>query len=73
MSQLINISNEMYERLKAMKGKEDSFSIVIKKLIEKKEAGKKKKFMDFYGKGGIDERAIIELKKGWKKWTEKYA
>lgn len=72
MSQLINISNKMYEKLKTMKGKEDSFSIVIEKLIEKKET-KKKKFIDFYGKGGIDEKAINELKKGWKKWTERSA
>lgn len=72
MSQLINISNEMYEKLKAMKGKEESFSIVISKLIKKKEM-KKKRFIDFYGKGGIDEKAMAELKKGWKTWTEKYA
>ena len=71
MSKLINIADKTYEKLKAMKSREDSFTIVIESLIKKKD--NKKKFMEFYGKGGIDEKAIAELKKGWKKWTEKYA
>lgn len=72
MSKLVNISNKTYEKLKAMKG-EESFTFVIENLIEKKSGNKKKRFMEFYGKGGVDEKAIEEIKKGWRRWTEKYA
>lgn len=73
MSRLINVSNSVYEKLKSMKGTEESFTIVIESLVKKNEEAKKRKFIEFYGKGGIDEKAILNLKKGWKKWTEKYA
>ncbi len=72
MSKLINISNETYSKLKAMKGKE-SFTVIIENLIEKKSESNKEKLMEFFGKGSFDEEKLKELKKGWKKWTEKYA
>ena len=56
-----------------MKGKDESFTIVIENLVEKNAKTNKKKFAEFYGKGGIDKKAIADLKIGWKKWTEKYA
>ena len=70
MSKLINVSNEIYGKLSAIKGAE-SFSVVIENLLEKK--SNKEKLLSFFGKGGIDEEAVKELRKGWKKWTEKYA
>ncbi len=70
MSKLINISNETYSKLKAMKGKE-SFTIIIENLIEKKT--NTEEVLACAGKGGIDEKAFLEIKKGWKRWTEKYA
>lgn len=73
MSKLINISNETYEKLKAMKNKDESFTIVIEDLIIEKTKSNKEAILKFAGKGGIDEKAIADLKKGWKKWTEKYA
>ena len=56
-----------------MKGKDESFTIVIDALIEKKGKSNKEEILSFAGKGGIDEKAIADLKKGWKTWTEKYA
>ena len=73
MSKLINISNKTYEKLKEMKDESESFTIVIEKLIEKKPTSNKKEILKFAGKGSFDERKLKELKKGWKKWTEKYA
>ncbi|MEK6889404.1 MAG: antitoxin VapB family protein [Nanoarchaeota archaeon] len=73
MSKLINIADKTYEKLKQMKGKDESFTIIIENLVEKNANKNKKKFGEFYGKGGIDEKAIEDLKKGWKKWTEKSA
>jgi predicted CopG family antitoxin len=71
MSKLINISDETYKKLKAMKGEEKSFTIVIETLIEKNT--NTQAVLACAGKGGIDENKIAELKKGWKKWTETYA
>jgi predicted CopG family antitoxin len=73
MSKLINIANGTYEKLKLMKGKDESFTIIIEKLFEEKNKVKNKKFSDFYGKGGIDYKAIENLKKRWNKWGEKSA
>jgi predicted CopG family antitoxin len=72
MSKLINISNETYEKLRIMKGEDKSFTFVIESLIEKKE-NNTRAVLASAGIGGIDEKKIVELKKGWKKWTEKYA
>jgi len=71
MSKLINVSNGTYEKLKALKGEEDSFTIVIEGLIEQKT--NTSAVLACAGKGGIDEKAAAELKKGWEKWTRKYA
>ena len=70
MSKLINISNETYNKLKAIKGKE-SFTIIIEKLIEKK--SNKEEILKFAGKIKFDEKRLKELKEGWKKWSKKYA
>lgn len=69
MSKLINISDKLYMKLKAIKG-ERSFTKVIEDLVEEK---RKKKFLEFFGKGGIDEKKMKEIKEGWKKWSEKYS
>lgn len=70
MSKLINISDEVYARLKAMKGS-DSYSVVIKGLLSRK--SNKEEVLKQFGKGGVDEKRMKELKKGWKKWSERYA
>ncbi len=70
MSKLINISNEVYEKLTELKG-EESYTTVIRKLLSKKT--NKEKILEFAGKGGIDEGEMKEIKRGWKKWSEKHA
>jgi len=70
MSKIISVSDDVYEKMKRMKG-ENSYSVLIRNLFEKK--SNKEKILEFYGKGGIDEKRIKELKKYWKRWTEKYA
>ena len=69
MSRLINISDSLYSRLKAMKGRE-SFTVVIEKLVEKK--SNTESVLAYAGKGKVDEKEMIKIKEGWKKWTEKY-
>jgi len=49
MSKLINISDEVYAKLKALKGK-DSYTIVIKRLLFRK--SNKEKILEFSGMGG---------------------
>ncbi|MEK6890068.1 MAG: antitoxin VapB family protein [Nanoarchaeota archaeon] len=73
MSKLINISDRMYEKLKAMKSENESFTIIIEKLVEKKKRSNKEEILKFAGKGGINDKAIEDLKKGWGKWNERYA
>lgn len=70
MSKLINVSDELYEKLKRMKGN-DSYSVVIKELLSRKT--NKDKILSLAGKGDFDEKRLKELKKGWKKWSERYA
>ncbi len=69
MSKLINISNETYRKLSAIKGKE-SFSIIIENLLEKKT--NKDAILACAGKGGINGDALKSLRKDWKKWSDKY-
>ncbi len=69
MSRIISITEDVYETLTRLKGK-DSFSRIIRELISK--TSNKEKILSFFGKGGIDEEKIKELKPLWKKWSEKY-
>ena len=69
MSKLINISDEVYRRLKILKGRE-SFSLVIRRLLEKRT--NKEKILALVGKGEFDEEKLRELKRGWKNWSKKY-
>jgi predicted CopG family antitoxin len=48
MVKVISLSNEAYEKLKAIKG-ERSFSEVVIDVIVNKKKGKKKNLMDFFG------------------------
>jgi predicted CopG family antitoxin len=70
MSKLINISDEIYQKLTEMKGKEMSYTFVIKNLIGKK--SNKELLLSFAGKGDINEKEIAEIKKEWKKWNQTY-
>ena len=71
MSKLINISDKTYGKLKSIKGKDESFTIVIENLLDKKT--NTEEVLACAGKGGIDEKAMKDIKKEWSKWTEKYA
>ncbi len=72
MARLISVADDVYEELTARKGKEDSFSMVIRNALGKKESNRDA-ILAFAGKGGVDEKKIKELGKEWKKWTKKYA
>jgi len=69
MSKLINVSDEVYEKLSRIKGSR-SFSMVLLSLIQK--SSNKEAILSFVGKGGIDENEVIKLKKRWKKWRDQY-
>ncbi len=70
MSKIISVSDEVYGRLKDLK-KEESFTFAIKKLLSMR--ANKEEILEQFGKGGVDEKRMKEIKRGWKKWTEKYA
>jgi predicted CopG family antitoxin len=70
MSKLINISDELYGKLKKIKGS-DSYTVVIDGLLSKR--SNKEKILEFAGKGGIDEGEVKEMKKEWRRWSERYA
>ncbi len=70
MSKLINVSDEVYNKLTELKLGE-SYSIVIKKLLEVK--SNKEKLLSFAGKGDINLKEIEKLKSEWKNWSQKYA
>jgi predicted CopG family antitoxin len=69
MSKLINVSDEVYEKLKTMKGSR-SYSMVLKSLLMKK--SNKEAILSFAGRGGIDEKEVEEMKKEWRRWSERY-
>jgi len=70
MSKLINISDELYNKLTMIKGS-SSYTEIIKNLLNKK--SNKEAVLSLAGKGGIDSDVLIEIKKGWKRWSERYA
>ncbi len=74
MARLINVADDVYEELTARKGKEDSYSTVIRKALGKKKAGKEGVLAFFERPAvGFDEEALRETSKMWKRWTKKYA
>jgi predicted CopG family antitoxin len=70
MSKIISVSDEVYGKLTVLKNGR-SYTMVIKELLSRKT--NKEEILKFAGKGGIDEKEIRSLKKGWKKWSDKYA
>ncbi|MBI2140360.1 hypothetical protein HYU14_05530 [Candidatus Woesearchaeota archaeon] len=70
MSKLIRITDEIYGKLTALKGKE-SYSSAIKCLLA--DRGNKDAILSFAGKGGIDMGEMRKLKDEWKLWSKKYA
>ncbi len=69
MSKIISVADDVYEELKARKGK-DSYSAVIRKSL--KRGTNRDSLLEFAGKGGIDEKKIRMLGKMWKKWIMRY-
>ena len=55
MASKISVSDEVYNLLTKIKGK-DSYSKVIKILLENK--SNKSKILEFYGSGGIDKKKL---------------
>ena len=70
MSQLINVSDDVYDELTRLKGKE-SYSKVIRTLMVT--TSNKEKVLALFGKGGIDEKVVKEVSHLWKQWSDKYA
>lgn len=69
MSKIIKVSNRVYEELTRMKGSA-SYSEVIIKLLENN--SDKSEVLRRFGVGDVDEKRMALLKKGWKKWSDKY-
>ncbi|MBI2671627.1 hypothetical protein HYX16_01705 [Candidatus Woesearchaeota archaeon] len=76
MAKTIMISNEIYGVLKKMKG-EESFTELIKHLVKERETIKTgKELFKLLGALKDDkeyEKILKESKKGWAKWTKRYA
>ncbi len=76
MAKTIMISNEVYEKLKSLKG-EESFSEVILQLTERKEkktVGSLLKSCSGLLKGDKEyDKVMKDLRKGWEKWNKRYA
>lgn len=72
MSEIISISDDVYNVLTKLKGK-DSYSFIIRKLLSEKDVSNKEEVLSFFGKDNIDGKKIKELSEGWKNWSEKYA
>jgi predicted CopG family antitoxin len=70
MTKLINVADDVYNLLTALKG-EKSYSSVIRELVAKKT--NKEAVLSFYGKKGVDEKKVKELSCLWRSWSEKYA
>ncbi len=70
MSKLINVSDDVYKKL-SLRKRDESFSIIIEKLMEK--CSNKDALLACAGKGGIERGALKELRKEWKKWSDRYA
>ncbi|HLD04656.1 MAG TPA: antitoxin VapB family protein [Candidatus Nanoarchaeia archaeon] len=69
MAKLINVSDDVYDTLKSLKGKE-SYSVVIRRLLGNR--SNKEKLLSFFGSRLVDEKEVASLKEGWKRWSEKY-
>ncbi len=69
MSQIISVSDDVYVSLKKLKGKE-SYSVVIRALLAAK--NNKKKILQLFGRGGVDETKLKGLNSLWKKWSDEY-
>ena len=70
MSKIISLSDDVYNKLKEIKGN-NSYSIIIREMLKKR--SNKEAILKFAGRGGINEEEILSLKKDWKRWSQKYA
>ncbi|GEM_PF-2066655 len=74
MARIISVADDVYAELTARKGKEDSYSTVIRKALGKKRTNKGALLAFFNGApAGFNEEALRETGKTWKKWTKEYA
>lgn len=72
MARLISVADDVYEELTSRKGRDDSYSTVIRRTLGEKKTNRDA-ILSFAGKGGVDEKRVKELGKEWKKWSKKYA
>ncbi len=63
MVKVISLSETAYKELKEKKGKEDSFSDVVLRLIELEKTEKKKTILDFFGKWPGDKKELDKIEK----------
>ncbi|MFH1071904.1 MAG: antitoxin VapB family protein [Nanoarchaeota archaeon] len=75
MARTLMISNDVYDKLKKIKG-ENSFSEVIQKLLAGKRTDQfdrlKRHFGTFKGDKEFD-KVMRDVRKEWKAWSRKYA
>ena len=73
----LTITEDAYNRLKAMKMGNESFSEVITELVNNNKTKKMKNLKEVYGllEGNKEHDKVWRdtLKKGWNKWNKKYA
>ncbi len=76
MAKTIMVSDNVYEKLKSIKEKENkSYSEVIIELVNTKKMKKLMYLEKFFGifKGDKEYDGIMkEINKGWDRWTKKY-
>ena len=70
MSKIISLSDDVYNKLKEMKGN-NSYSIIIREMLKKR--SNKDVLLDCFGKDKIDEEVVKNLNKRWKTWPKRYA
>ena len=70
MTKLISVADDVYAALTKLKGRE-SYSMIIRQLARKRT--NKEQILELFGKGGIDETRVKELRGAWKRWSDRYA
>ncbi len=70
MSKLINISDDVYEKLRMMKAQQ-SYSEVLRMLLEKR--SNKEAVLSAFGKGGVSKQKVAKARTYLKTWSKRYA
>lgn len=68
MAKVISVADDVHKTLYQFKGK-DSYSVTIRNLLQ--QTSNKESLLSFFGKDGINHKAIESLKNDWKRWSKK--